>query len=351
MTRTVPSSAWTLTEHAPLRDLNSFHVRATAPRLLQVADPAALPEALALPALADRSLLVLGSGSNVLLAADPDGAVLSFANRTIELIAHYADHVILRAGAGAPWHELVMWSLRQGLSGLENLALIPGTAGAAPIQNIGAYGVQVGDFVHAVEAWDRHEGRFLRLDAPACGFGYRDSVFKREPDRWLITAVELQLPFLHELKLEYAGIREELSALQIALPEAIDVARAVINLRRRKLPDPDRLGNAGSFFKNPQLPREQVDALLDAHPALPSFAGDAAGMVKLSAAWLIEQCGWKGHREGDAGVSAEHALVLVNHGDASGAELLALARRIAGSVHERFGVSLEPEPRLIGAHW
>ncbi|WP_434027854.1 UDP-N-acetylmuramate dehydrogenase [[Pseudomonas] boreopolis] len=351
MTSAPPAPAWTLVEHAPLRSFNTFHVAATAPRLLEVADPLALPEALALPDVAGAAPLVLGAGSNVLLADDPEGTVLTFTNRTIEVIAHHADHAILRAGAGMPWHELVMWSLQQGLSGLENLALIPGTAGAAPIQNIGAYGAQVGDFVHAVEAFDRTEGRFVRLDAQACAFGYRDSVFKREPDRWLIGALELDLPFLHELKLDYAGIREELAAMQVALPEARDVAQAVINIRRRKLPDPDRLGNAGSFFKNPQLPREQVDALLHEHPALPVFPADRPGAAKLSAAWLIEQCGWKGHRDGDAGVSPDHALVLVNHGDATGAELLALARRVAGSVRERFGVVLEPEPRLVGARW
>lgn len=346
-----PSPAWTLVEHAPLQALNSFHVAATAPRLLQIADPQALPQALALPQVAGGPLLALGGGSNVLLAGDPDGTVLNFANRTVELVAQHADHAILRAGAGMPWHALVMWSLQQGLSGLENLALIPGTAGAAPIQNIGAYGAQVGDFVHAVEAFDREAGGFVRLDAQACAFGYRDSLFKREPERWLITALELDLPFLHELKLDYAGIREELAAMRVELPEARDVAQAVINIRRRKLPDPDLLGNAGSFFKNPQLPREQVDALLHAHPGLPVFPAERPGEAKLSAAWLIEQCGWKGRRDGDAGVSPAHALVLVNHGHASGAELLALARRVTASVRERFGVVLEPEPRLVGARW
>ena len=351
MSLATPSPGWTLIEHAPLRALNTFHVAATAPRLLDIADPRALPGALAQPQVADAPLLVLGSGSNVLLAADPEGSVLSFTDSTIKLLAQHADHAILRAGAGTPWHTLVMWSLQQGLSGLENLALIPGTAGAAPIQNIGAYGAQVGDFVHAVEAWDRSLATFVRLDAQDCAFGYRDSVFKRMPERWLIVALELKLPLLCELKLDYAGIREELAAMHVEHPEAGDVAQAVINIRRRKLPDPDVLGNAGSFFKNPQLPREQVDALLHAHPALPVFPVEQAGIAKLSAAWLIEQCGWKGHRDRDAGVSAEHALVLVNHGDASGAELLALARRIAGSVRERFGVVLEPEPRLIGARW
>ncbi len=349
---TVPSAApWTLLEHAPLQSLNTFHVQATARWLLHIADPQALPQALALPAIADQPLLVLGSGSNVLLASDPPGCVLCFGNRDIAIVAHHADHAILRAGAGASWHALVMWSLQQGLSGLENLALIPGTVGAAPIQNIGAYGVQVGEFVQAVEVYDRDLGQFLRLDREVCGFGYRDSRFKREPDRYLIVAVELRLPLLHELRLDYAGIRDELAAMGADMPGAPDVAQAVINLRRRKLPDPDVLGNAGSFFKNPVLPQEQIGVLCHQFPDMPVFPGEHEGQGKLSAAWLIEQCGWKGLREGDAGISADHALVLVNHGHASGAELLALARRIADTVRERFAVIIEPEPRVIGAHW
>lgn len=344
-------AAWSLREQVSLRALNSFGIEAFAPRLLEIADPAVLPELLTQAPLADAPLLVLGGGSNVLLVADPEGIVLTFVNRNVEVIAHHADHAIVRAGAGVCWHELVMWSLHEGLSGLENLALIPGSVGAAPIQNIGAYGTQVGEFVHAVDAFDRVSGEAVRLEAAACAFAYRDSVFKHQPDRFLITAVELNLPLLHELRLDYAGIRDELAGLSVELPEAADVAQAVINLRRRKLPDPVVLGNAGSFFKNPQLPREQADLLQRQYPTMPLHLGEHDADAKLSAAWLIEQCGWKGYRHGDAGVSAEHALVLVNHGNASGIELLTLARRIAASVHERFAVRLEPEPRLIGAQW
>ncbi len=343
------ASPWSLTENAPLQSLNTFHVAARAPRLLRVADATALPEALA--ALGDAPLLVLGSGSNVLLAADPEGAVLCFDNREINILEHRADHAIVHAGAGVVWHELVMWSLGEGFSGLENLALIPGTVGAAPIQNIGAYGAQVGEFIHLVEAWDCHENQWVRLERDACRFGYRDSLFKHDADRYLITAVQFRLPLLHELRLGYAGIAEELQAMGVELPAAADVANAVIAIRRRKLPDPDVLGNAGSFFKNPVLPREQAELLLQQYPALPVFPGEDEGSRKLSAAWMIDACGWKGHRNGDAGVSPGHALVLVNHGTASGAELLALARRISASVLERFGVPIEPEPRLVGARW
>ncbi len=301
--------------------------------------------------MAPSPLLVLGSGSNVLLAADPEGTVLCFDNREVAILEHRADHAVVRAGAGVVWHELVLWSLAEGLSGLENLALIPGTVGAAPIQNIGAYGAQVGEFIQAVEAWDTRQQEWVQLDQAACRFGYRDSVFKHEADRYLITAVQFRLPLLHELRLDYAGIGEELHAMGVELPVAADVANAVIAIRRRKLPDPDVLGNAGSFFKNPILPREQVEVLAQQYPALPVFPGDDDGNRKLSAAWMIQACGWKGRREGDAGVSPDHALVLVNHGNASGADLLAFARRISASVLETFGVPIEPEPRLVGARW
>lgn len=345
----IAAPAWSLTENAPLRQLNTFHVDAHAPRMLRVADPNVLPEALA--AVADADLLVLGSGSNVLLAADPEDVVLVFENRDITALEHRTDHTIVRAGAGVIWHELVMWSLQEGLSGLENLALIPGTVGAAPIQNIGAYGVQVGEFIQTVEAWDRQEQCWVRLDQDACQFAYRDSLFKHEADRYLITAVEFRLPLLHELQLDYAGIREELKVMGIEFPVSADVANAVIAIRRRKLPDPDVLGNAGSFFKNPILPLEQVDVLLQHYPELPVFPGNGDSNHKVSAAWMIEKAGFKGQRDGDAGVSPTHALVLVNHGNASGAELLAFARRVSAAVLEKFGVPIEPEPRLVGARW
>ena len=343
--------AWSLTENASLHELNTFHVQARAERLLELHAAAALPDALALLEATGGPLLVLGSGSNVLLVDDVPGTVLVFANRDVGILEHRADHAIVRAGAGANWHGLVAWSLQQGLSGLENLAWIPGTAGAAPIQNIGAYGAQVGEFVPTVEAWDRHENAWVRLDNEQCAFAYRDSVFKQQPDRYLIAAIELRLPLLHDLRMEYAGIREELEAQGVELPTAVDVANAVIAIRRRKLPDPDALGNAGSFFKNPILTLDQVDVLQQRFPELPVFPADNDALRKVSAAWMIEQCGWKGFRDGDAGGAPNHALVLVNHGNATGAELLDLARRISASVLEKFAVAIEPEPRLIGAQW
>jgi len=345
------TQGWTLSHDASLLALNTFHVDARAARRLDIHDAATLPDALAQPEVAAGPVLVLGSGSNVLLADDVDGTVLVLANSGIEILEHRADYTIVRAGAGVNWHALVTWSLQHGLSGLENLALIPGTTGACPIQNIGAYGVQVGEFIQTVEAWDREAGGWVRLDQAECGFAYRSSVFKQQPERYIITAVEFRLPLLHALRMDYAGIQEELQAQGVELPSAIDVANAIIAIRRRKLPDPDVLGNAGSFFKNPELPLEQVELLLQQFPDIPVFATEREDLRKVSAAWMIEHCGWKGAREGDAGVAPTHALVLVNHGHATGAELLALARRISASVLETFGVPIEPEPRLIGAQW
>ncbi len=199
---------------------------------------------------------------------------------------------------------------------------------------------------------DRRSGSFVRLDAADCAFAYRDSLFKRDPEHYIVTAVEFALSRTPALKLDYAGLGEELQAMGIdGAPRPAQVAEAVIRIRRRKLPDPALLGNAGSFFKNPIVPAATAADLQSAYPTMPVFRGTGGDTRKLSAAWLIEQCGWKGHRDGDAGVAPQHALVLVNHGHATGAQLLALARRIAGSVQERFGVAIEPEPRIIGASW
>ena len=277
--------------------------------------------------------------------------MLALGAQRMAIIEDDGDRAIVRADAGVEWHALVLWALGHGLGGLENLALIPGTVGAAPIQNIGAYGVEVRECIHAVEAFERGSGQVRRLDAQACAFAYRDSLFKREPERFVVTAVEFGLSRTPRLRLDYAGISEELAAMGVDAPRASQVAEAVIRIRQRKLPDPAVIGNAGSFFKNPIVPQAQAAALLAGHPALPMFRGSSDDTRKLSAAWLIDQCGWKGHRDGDAGVAASHALVLVNHGHASGLQLLELARRIAASVHERFGVALEPEPRVIGATW
>ncbi len=339
---------------APLQSRNTFGVPACAALLAEVDDAAALPALLATAEFAGQPPLVLGGGSNLLFVGDPRRPVLVLGGRDVRVMDDES-RTIVRADAGVQWHGFVLDTLARGFAGLENLALIPGTVGAAPIQNIGAYGVEVREFIHAVEAFEPATGHWHRLDDEACRFAYRDSLFKQQPDRFIVTAVEFALPRERTPILDYAGLGDELAAMGIDHPTPRQVADAVIAIRRRKLPDPAVLGNAGSFFKNPIVAVAQADALLAEHPALPVFPASAArddtDNRKLSAAWLIDACGWKGHRDGDAGVAASHALVLVNHGNASGQQLFELARRIADSVDARFGVALEPEPRMIGAQW
>ena len=338
------------TRDADLGARTSFRVPARAAWLVEVPVAGALPSVLDDPRMAAGPLLVIGGGSNLLFAAPLEGVALAMTGDRIDVVADDGARVVVRAEAGRGWHDFVLHTLALGLSGLENLSLIPGTVGAAPIQNIGAYGIELDRHVHAVEAWDRETGAMARLDAAGCDFAYRDSRFKREAGRWVVTAVEFALSRTPRLELGYAGLRAELAAMGIHDPTPMQVSEAVCRIRRGKLPDPALLGNAGSFFKNPVVPEGQALALLAAHPALPCFAA-GPGLSKLSAAWLIDAAGWKGHRDGDAGVAPGHALVLVNHGGASGTELLALARRISASVESRFGVALEPEPRIVGARW
>ncbi|MDQ1341590.1 MAG: UDP-N-acetylmuramate dehydrogenase [Pseudomonadota bacterium] len=343
--------AYTLVEHAALAPLNTFGVAANARWLAEVRDAAAIPAVLALPVVSGAPVMVLGEGSNVLFAADFPGLILRTAFDRVRALDDDGSTALVRAEAGAGWDALVDWVLARGLAGLENLALIPGLVGAAPIQNIGAYGAEVAESIATVEAWDRHTGRFDRLDTRQCAFAYRDSVFKRDPERWIVTAVEFRLARRTRPRLDYAGVREELAARGVtADPTPQQVADAVRRLRRRKLPDPAVIGNAGSFFKNPVVDGTLAARIRAGYPEAPVHpAGE--GCSKLSAAWLIESCGWRGYRDGDAGISAQHALVLVNHGKASGTELLALARRVADSVEQRFGVRPEPEPRIVGARW
>jgi UDP-N-acetylmuramate dehydrogenase len=343
------SEAVTLVENAPLAPLNTLRVAATARRLAEVRSAAALPALLDSPE-AQGPVLVLGQGSNVLFAGDYPGLVLRPLFHDVRVVEDDGATASVRAEAGAGWDDLVGWTLARGLAGLENLALIPGHVGAAPIQNIGAYGAEVAESIEHIEAWDRLQRRTVRLGRADCAFGYRDSVFKRVPERWIVTAVEFRLSRAAPLRLDYAGLREELAAAGVGAPSAPQVAAAVRRLRRRKLPDPAVIGNAGSFFKNPVVPASLAARLQAEHPDAPVHPA-GAGLAKLSAAWLIERCGWRGYRDGDAGIAAQHALVLVNHGHAGGDQLLALARRVAQSVGERFGVVLEPEPRIVGAAW
>jgi UDP-N-acetylmuramate dehydrogenase len=345
------SSGYQLAENVSLAGRNTFRVPARAAMMADVSRAEALPELFDFAMLRDGPVMVLGEGSNLLFAGDFPGVVVCLAMHGARVLRDDGDSVLVRAEAGLNWNDLVHWTLGRGLCGLENMALIPGTVGASPIQNIGAYGVEVRQFIETVEAFHRGTGQFKRLANADCAFGYRDSVFKADLEAWVVTAVEFRLPRQRPLQLDYAGVREELAAMGVDSPRAPHVAEAISRIRVRKLPNPALVGNAGSFFKNPVLGQAEAEALAAAHPGLPVFPAGVPERRKVSAAWLIEQAGWKGFREGDAGVSAQHALVLVNHGNATGAQLLDLARRLAESVRERFGVALEPEPRIIGATW
>ncbi|MGH8307803.1 MAG: UDP-N-acetylmuramate dehydrogenase [Gammaproteobacteria bacterium] len=336
---------YTLSHNASLAKHNTFRVPARATLLAEVNDPQALPELLTLSEVRDKPLLVLGDGSNVLFTRDFGGVVIIIAARGIEKFDDNSASVRIRVSAGENWNGVVRRTLAQGLCGLENLSLIPGRMGAAPIQNIGAYGAELAEMLETVEAFDRQANMPVRLTREQCGFSYRQSVFKQQLERWIITGVELCLHRYAPLKLDYSGVREELVAMDITKPTATNVADAVCRLRLRKLPDPAVIGNAGSFFKNPIVSDAQAEKLQAAHPGLPVF--HAPDGRKLSAAWLIEKCGWKGFREGDAGVSDKHALVLVNHGKATGAQIWSLAQRIQDSVQKKFGILLEPEPRIL----
>ncbi|MFN3630535.1 MAG: UDP-N-acetylmuramate dehydrogenase [Casimicrobiaceae bacterium] len=296
----------------------------------------------------DRRPIILGGGSNVLFVLERiERPILHIRLRGRCVLDTDGEWALVEAAAGESWHDFVLWSLEQGLSGLENLSLIPGTVGAAPVQNIGAYGVELMHTCEAVECFDLIDGTCRWLSRDECAFGYRDSVFKHlPPDRWVITRVRFRLSRRFEPVLGYGELRAELTRAGVKAPTASDVSKAVCAIRRRKLPDPATIGNAGSFFKNPIVEVAVADRLSAAYPDCPRFPVPD-GRVKLAAGWLIERAGWKGHRRGAAGVHEAHALVLVNHGGASGADIWRLAEDIRDDVAAKFGVRLEPEPRVI----
>ena len=327
--------------------LNTFALSARAAWFADVAEPAQLVALTRAPDWRKLRRFVLGGGSNLLLTSDFDGLMLHVCIPGRKLIAEEADAWMVRAGAGENWHEFVRWTLEQGWPGLENLSLIPGTVGAAPIQNIGAYGLEVAERFQHLEALDLATGETVLFDCAACQFGYRDSVFKRAAaGQYLISAVTFRLPKRWRPVTRYADVAQELTALGITHPTATDVSDAVIAIRRRKLPDPAQLGNAGSFFKNPVVDTETFQRLIARYPDAPHYP-QPDGAVKLAAGWLIERCGWKGRNLGSAGVYEQQALVLVNRGGARGADVLRLARAIQDSVQTTFAVALEPEPVVL----
>jgi UDP-N-acetylmuramate dehydrogenase len=287
---------------------------------------------------------VLGGGSNVILPKILPGATLLINIPGIEILQSDSELTSIAVGGGVNWHEFVSWTLENNLSGLENLALIPGTVGAAPIQNIGAYGVEVGDYIQLVEAYDTKEQAFVTLSKQACRFAYRDSYFKQQLNRFIVLKVIFDIPKQWQPRIQYADLAKQFAS-NVA-PTAKDIFSAVCAIRTQKLPDPKVIGNAGSFFQNPIVPSEQYETLILKHPRLVSYP-DATNKRKLAAGWLIDQCGLKGQRMGNVGVYENQALVLVNHGGGTAQDILGLAKCIQDAVHSKFGVKLEIEPNIF----
>ncbi|TKA91521.1 UDP-N-acetylmuramate dehydrogenase [Halopseudomonas bauzanensis] len=332
---------------AALRDLNTFGINESAERLVPVETEQQLREALALADAQGWPVTVLGGGSNMILAGPLAGLVIAMRSRGRRVLSREPGSAVIEGEAGENWHQLVNWSLDHGFHGLENLSLIPGTLGAAPMQNIGAYGVELCDVFDSLDALDRTTGEVCRFDRDACRFAYRDSLFKQQAGRFVILRVRLRLSTQPVPRLDYAPLAAAWSVTGLSRPDSRVISQLVCQIRRSKLPDPAQLGNAGSFFKNPLLPADQAAALLAAWPEAPYYP-QPDGSVKLAAGWLIERAGWKGHCRDRVGVHREQALVLVNLGGARGADVLALAEDIQRDVQAKFGVQLEMEPQRVG---
>jgi len=300
-----------------------------------------------------RSTLILGGGSNILFTKDFDGIVLKNEIKGIEIVNEDDDHVYVKAGAGENWHQLVMYCIANDFAGVENLSLIPGNVGASPMQNIGAYGVEIKDVFHSLEAFHLKEKKPVTFDLNDCAFGYRESVFKKKyKNEFVITTVTYKLNKKPVFNTSYGAIEQELEKMGVKELSIKAVSDAVINIRSSKLPDPAVIGNAGSFFKNPEIGSQQFHQLTRMYPSIVGYHL-ANGNVKLAAGWLIEQCGpengtsWKGFRKGDAGCHAKQALVLVNYGHAAGSEIFALSESIIDTVQQKFNVNLEREVNII----
>jgi UDP-N-acetylmuramate dehydrogenase len=336
----------------PLASFNSFGVAATARQFALVSNEQALMHWCAEHGKNTPPFL-MGGGSNLLITHNIEAPVLQLALRGARVVFDEGNTVLVEAMAGEPWHPFVLWTLNQGLCGLENLSLIPGFVGAAPVQNIGAYGVEIADCCDSVMAIDTLTGEPREFKNVDCQFGYRDSVFKQiekqSRDRYAITRVRFRLSRRFTPRIDYGDIKTALQRAGVAEDRitAAEVARAVIQIRSSKLPDPAVIGNAGSFFKNPVVDQATADALIARFPGLPHYPSTPAGSIKIPAAWLIEHIGWKGRRFGPVGVHEKHALVIVNHGGATGTQLWELAQAVQMDVQEKFGLMLEPEPRVV----
>lgn len=342
-------------QNVPLQSLNSFGIVAKAHVLVRVRGEDDVRQVLADPQMGNAPRFVLGGGSNIVLTGDVKPVVLKVEVMGRRLLEETPRAWIVEAGAGENWHDFVAWTLHNGFPGLENLAMIPGTVGASPVQNIGAYGVELQDRFESLDAIDFLTGRAFTLDAAQCGFGYRDSVFKHPPaamgglglkDKALITRVRFSLPKPWKAVLGYMDIEKKMAETGIRSPDARQVFEWICAIRRAKLPDPGVVGNAGSFFKNPTVTADQCSDIIAREPNIVHYPMPD-GSVKLAAGWLIDACGWKGKSVGNAGVYERQALVLVNRGGATGGEVVTLARAIQTSVYERFGIRLEPEPVVV----
>ncbi|MGB0468501.1 MAG: UDP-N-acetylmuramate dehydrogenase [Pontibacterium sp.] len=330
-------------ENADLSRLNSFGFESEAQFLIKAATDQDVCDAMNFAAQRDLPVLVLGGGSNLVLHSYVPGVVLQLSQTGYSLVAQENDNCLIDVEAGQNWHQLVTETVARGWYGLENLAFIPGTVGAAPVQNIGAYGVELKDRFVSLRAFDREVGQVVTLTASQCHFAYRDSLFKSIcPGRYIILRIRLKLSNSYKPVLAYGALTQ---CLQNEAPEADEVLAAVIATRQSKLPDPVELGNAGSFFENPVIPVDQYKKLRMQYPQLVAFK-DKPGFMKLAAGWLIDQAGWKGYREGNLGVYAKQALVLVNYGGGTVKDLRVLSEKIQASVYAKFGVSLSPEPRF-----
>jgi UDP-N-acetylmuramate dehydrogenase len=335
----------TIRQNHPLRDYNTFALESSARLFVETMDSNDLIKVLNTNNFNQNRILILGGGSNIVFTSQQIDTVIHPVNKSIRVVEESRDSVLVCSGAGTLWDDLVSWSVQNGLGGLENLSLIPGSVGAAPIQNIGAYGAEAGMCVESVGVIDLLSGRQFRLSNQECRFGYRYSTFKNPLHKtWLVWEVFFLLEKDPRINLSYRPLKNEFPDGH--KPDIAEIRNAVIRIRQSRLPDPSDLGNAGSFFKNPVVSACHAALLRESFPNMPTFYHDP-GTVKIPAGWLIDQCGWKGYRKGQVGVYPEQALVLVNYGNATAGEVMDLAGLISDSVKKAFGISLEPEVQLV----
>ncbi|PIQ19998.1 MAG: UDP-N-acetylenolpyruvoylglucosamine reductase [Cytophagales bacterium CG18_big_fil_WC_8_21_14_2_50_42_9] len=337
----------TFQKNFSLKNLNTFGIDAKAAQYASFTSVAELQALLQMPALNKEKVLVLGGGSNILFTQDFDGTVLHNQIQGITVLEENAEFALIQAGGGVLWHDLVLCSIEKDLAGLENLSLIPGTVGAAPLQNIGAYGVELKDVFYSLEAVHIFTGEKKVFAAEDCFFGYRESIFKKElKGQYVVTHVTLKLSKTPVFNTSYGALKDTLATMQVPEITLKALSDAVIHIRQSKLPDPAVIGNAGSFFKNPEISPEEFAALKDRYPNIPSYPAPD-NKVKVPAGWLIEHCGWKGKKRDNHGVHTDQALVLVNYGGALGDQIRELAYEIIASVKETFGITLTPEVNIL----